>query len=357
MPKGFISNYINVEKKIYNAIKQRVYRRLSKCSDRSIGVVCSGGGGVEAGAITAGIRPVWGIDVNPISKIKFDLSQMCSDYNELNHGSHVIRRSLLDIDIDIEINSLQRTDIIWASLPCDRASAMSRIHGKKESDLDTSLAKRFIAILVRLNPQIICLENVPAWINFEACRLILNYLENAGYKVEVKDYNFAHYGVPQRRVRLIIRACRENIQMLRIPRNVSSGWYDAICHLIPHFEIGEINPKTKEYLINQKVNMSEYILIENVFNMNRSLYSQEGSVCWTIRANSGVDQKGCSRNKSIFIWNPEINNYQILNSRAIARLSGFPDWYYLPEKSGYTAYICGLSVPPIFVDKVLLSFI
>ena len=63
----------------------------------------------------AGIRPSWGIDVNPTNRTKFNLSQMCSDYNEINHGSHVIRRSLLDIDI----SELKETDIIWASLPCD----------------------------------------------------------------------------------------------------------------------------------------------------------------------------------------------------------------------------------------------
>ena len=115
LPKGFVSKYISLDRKFYNVIKQRVYRRLSKCRDRSIGVVCSGGGGVEAGAIMAGIRPSWGIDVNPTNRTKFNLSQMCSDYNEINHGSHVIRRSLLDIDI----SELKETDIIWASLPCD----------------------------------------------------------------------------------------------------------------------------------------------------------------------------------------------------------------------------------------------
>ncbi len=136
MPKGIYSKYIDLDRKNYNAVKQRAYRRLSKCSDRSIGVVCSGGGGVESGAIMAGIKPIWGIDANPISKVKFELSQMCSDYNELNHGSHVIRQALQDVNIF----SLQKTDIIWASLPCDRASSMNRVHGKKESDLDTVLA-------------------------------------------------------------------------------------------------------------------------------------------------------------------------------------------------------------------------
>ena len=39
LPKGFVSEYISLDRKSYNAIKQRVYRRLSKCSDRSIGVL------------------------------------------------------------------------------------------------------------------------------------------------------------------------------------------------------------------------------------------------------------------------------------------------------------------------------
>ncbi|MDE5080394.1 MAG: DNA cytosine methyltransferase, partial [Trichodesmium sp. St18_bin1] len=58
----------------------------------------------------------------------------------------------------------------------------------------------------------------------------------------------------------------------------------------------------------------------------------------------------------IAVWNPHISQYQFLNSRAIARLSGFPDWYYVPEKVGYANYIFGLSVPPFFVSKVLSSF-
>ena len=352
MPKGTVSKYINLEKKFYNAIKQRAYRKLAKCRDRSIGVVCSGGGGVEFGAIMEGIKPIWGIDANPVSESKFKLSQMCSDYNELNHGSHVIRRALQNVNIF----SLQKTDIIWASLPCDRASVMNRVHGKKESDLDTILANKLILILDRLKPKIVCLENVPGWVNFEGCKLILKYLENTDYNLDYRNYNFSHYGVPQRRVRLIIRACKENINMFRIPRLVSTGWYDAISDLIHEFEAGEINPKVSEYLDSQKVDKTRYILVENVFNLNRSLYSDEDSVLWTLRANIGVDGKGYSRNKTIAMWNPEISSYQFLNSRAIARLSGFPDSYYMPEKSGYSAYICGLSVPPIFVSKVLSSF-
>ncbi len=352
MPKGRISKYIDVEKKLYNAIKQRVYRRLAKCSDRSIGVVCSGGGGVESGAIMAGIKPVWGIDTNPISKVKFELSQMCNDYNELNHSNHVIRQTLQNVDI----NSLQKTDIIWASLPCDRASNMSNFRKRSEANLDTLLAEKLVEVLAELNPQIVCLENVPGWVKFEAFNIILNFLQNQGYKIDYRNYNFSHYGVPQSRTRLIVRACRENIQMNRIPRSPSTGWYDSICDLIPQFETGNINPKIDNYLTEETVDRNRFILVENFLNQDKCLYSDEDSNCWTIRAQSGVDQKGCSRNKSIAMWNPEINQYQFLNSRAIARLSGFPDSYYLPEKSGYTAYLCGLSVPPAFVCKVLSSF-
>ncbi len=352
MPKGITSNYINLDRKAYNALKQRCYRKLKKLGDRSIGVVCSGGGGVESGAINSRIKPIWGIDINPISKTKFNLSQMCNDYNELNHGSHVIRKSLQNI----EINSLQKTDIIWASLPCDRASNMSNFRKKSETNLDILLTEKLVEILAELNPQIVCLENVPGWVKFEAFNLILNSLQNQGYKIDCRNYNFSHYGVPQSRTRLIVRACRENIQMNRIPRNPSTGWYDSLCDLIPQFEQGNINPKIDNYLTEQSVDRNRFILVENFFNQDKSLYSDENSNCWTIRAMSGVDQKGIPRNKSIAMWNPEINNYQFLNSEAIAKLSGFPKNYYMPQKSGYAAYICGLSVPPIFVSKVLESF-
>ena len=169
MPKGVISRYLNLNRKSYNAIKQRAYRRLSKCSDHSIGVVCSGGGGVESGAIHSRIRPIWSIDGNPISQVKFNLSQMCSDFNELNHGNHVIRQTCQKVDI----NSLQETNIIWASLPCDRASNMSNFRKRVESDLDTLLAQRFVEIFSVLKPNIICVENVPGWVKFEAFNIIL----------------------------------------------------------------------------------------------------------------------------------------------------------------------------------------
>ena len=191
MPKGFVSEYINLDRKSYNALKQKLYRKLAKCSERSIGVVCSGGGGVEAGAIMAGIRPSWGIDVNPTNRTKFNLSQMCSDYNELNHGNHVIRRSLLDIDI----SKLEETDIIWASLPCDRFTSMNKVHGKTESDLDISLSNKLILIIARLNPQIVCLENVPWWANSESFQRIVNDLNYKDYKLDYRDYNFSHYHI------------------------------------------------------------------------------------------------------------------------------------------------------------------
>ena len=41
--------------------------------------------------------------------------------------------------------------------------------------------------------------------------------------------------------------------MFRIPRLVSTGWYDAISDLIHEFEAGEINPKVSEYLDSQNI--------------------------------------------------------------------------------------------------------
>ena len=218
------------------------------------------------------------------------------------------------------------------------------------------MGNKLILIIDRLNPQIVCLENVPWWANSESFQRIVNDLNYKDYKLDYRDYNFSHYGVPQRRVRLIVIACRENIQISRIPRLVSTGWYDSIRELIPQFEVGKVNPKVSNYLDTQMVDKARFLLVENVFNLNRCLYSDEDSICWTIRATSGVDQRGSSRNRIIAVWNPDISQYQFLNSRAIARLSGFPDWYYMPEKSGFATYIAGLSVPPLFVSKVLSSF-
>lgn len=97
--------------------------------------------------------------------------------------------------------------------------------------------------------------------------------------------------------------------------------------------MGEVNTKLFDYLDIQKVDKTPFILVENIFNLNRSLYFDEDSISWIIKVTSRVNNKGCSKNKTIDIWNPEINSYHFLNLRAIAFMSRFLDRYYMLKKS------------------------
>ena len=191
-------------------------------------VLFAGGGGVEAGLISAGIDCPQRVEFN---------ADICA-VNEANFGSGVICAPVESVDL----SRLAQTDYLWASPPCQSHSvARSK---KLAARGDEGVGIHILGYVRVLRPRAVCIENVPPYANSPVFAAIVQGLHAAGYRSEWSIVNAADFGVPQTRKRLILRAVREGETLLPLtPTHTKNpapaglfgpallpwnGWYGAV---------------------------------------------------------------------------------------------------------------------------------
>lgn len=185
----------------------------------------TGGGGVDIAMESLGVEVVGGIEYD--DKI--------ASVARLN-GFKVTTGNIL------ECNPVDFPSMNWlhASPPCPNFSVAKT--GASETENDFALARKVAEWITIHKPRVFSLENVIAYRKSESWKLILNSLHESGYWVDVAHVNFADYGVPQSRKRMIVRAVMgEFVPYLQPTHNKNGinglpkwiGWYEAIEDLIP----------------------------------------------------------------------------------------------------------------------------
>lgn len=344
----------------------------------TIASLFSCGGMVEVGATMAGFYPIWGVEFDPD---KPQLSTAFADCYEANIGAHVVRQPVQLVDW----GQLESPDLLWASPVCTRMSAANV--NKGEADKDLELAQAICSAISTLKPKAFCLENVRAYSKSRSLQLIRDTLNLLGYGISETLVNAADYGVPQSRVRFILRAMRGQFPPA-LPSIVlhTSGWYSAIADLIPTLPDSDLAPwqlerltaQIKTTLIDSKNavyrdsrtygeyaefafpitnaldNMPHAFLIERSgARSDRPLLVKAASEpCWTLRAAIGTDQNGNNRNNVINAW-LESGRVVTLTPRALARLQTLPDSYQLPLEMKVACPLIGNGVPCKLVQTIL----
>jgi DNA (cytosine-5)-methyltransferase 1 len=177
----------------------------------------SGGGGADIGAAMAQFQPIWGIELD------LDIAGVFA----ANLGHQPIVKSVADVNP----NSLERPDVLWASPPCQEWSvARSKSLPKR---VDADIGYSIIPFLKTLQLKIFILENVEAYRKATVFHTIVNALHQLGYWTSWSVLNMADWGVPQTRRRLILRAVK-GVFVPPLPSTQKwMGWYEAIADLIP----------------------------------------------------------------------------------------------------------------------------
>lgn len=196
----------------------------------------TGGGGFEIGAMMAGYRPIWGVEIRP------DIAAVA----ERNiPGLRVIVSDVAAVDYA----SLPKVDHLHASPSCKNASNANSEGEEESEDLSSALA---VCRAIRgVGPEHFTLENVWYYRTFESFKLILDCLEECGYHTAYWRLCAADYGVPQERYRLILVARKDRkpskpaqthykLDAKKALKGMRSmfwepwrGWYQAIEDLIP----------------------------------------------------------------------------------------------------------------------------
>ncbi|MCC5604310.1 DNA cytosine methyltransferase [Nostoc favosum] len=319
-------------------------------------VLFAGGGGIEAGMVQAGIRPVIAVEFDPN---KPDLSRAIAKTHHRNfseYGCRVVQLTVQEVAQSRFLGFPRRPDYLHASPVCANFSqAHTAKAGKGIETADDLTAAIAIAEAIRqLQPRVFTLENVPRYQNSQSFAIILDALESLGYHVTYSVVNMADFGLPQARRRLVLIASKGFHVALSLG-TAPCGWYEAIAHLIPTMPDSHLLPKQQQALEKFLAgNAPTPLLIERVGGRTQSKYKPGHLPCNTILRSHFTDHKGCNRSKFADIWLPD-GTVKSLSIQGAARLQGFPDWYEFPNETATAGSIIGYSVPPSFATQLFMS--
>ena len=307
----------------------------------------SGCGGLDLGFHQEGYETVWAND--------FD-HWACETFKK-NVGDVIVEGDIEQID-PYDNTSIPDCDIVLGGFPCQDFSMIWKRPG-----LDGergNLYKSFLRVVDAKKPKVFVAENVKGLLtanNKKAIKQIVSDFENIapGYKVKIKLYNFADYGVPQLRERLLIVGIRSDIDFdFEHPDPTHSAKDDD---LLPHVTAGEalanipsdaknteqqnLSPKTVEKLklISAGGNFTDipkdhplYVkgMISHVY---RRIHPDEPSKTIIAAGGGGT-------------WGYHYPEPRSLNNRERARLQSFPDDFEFVGTMTQVRKQIGNAVPP-----------
>lgn len=169
----------------------------------------SGCGGMDLGFEAEDFNIVWANDINHWA---------CETYRR-NLGNYIIEGNIADLDLE----ALPDCDLILGGFPCQDFSMIWKRGGINTAR--GNLYRYFAEAIHKKEPKVFIAENVKGLLsanNGEAIKRIIDDFEKTGkYGYRTKPYliNFANYGVPQLRERVLIVGVRKDIaDELDIPR-------------------------------------------------------------------------------------------------------------------------------------------
>jgi len=337
-------------------VKQRTLKYLGaapglpRCAPTAV-VLFAGGGGVECGLVAAGIRPVVSVEFDPSNP---ELSGAIAQNNHLNfkpYGGKMIQQTVQELAENFFPDFPLQPDYLHASPVCSNFSA-AKVNGVEEKqDIEAAIA--VAQALSELQPGCFTLENVPSYQDSESWYLIETALKAEEYLISSAVLDAADYGVPQSRRRFIVKASRDSKPGLP-PKQKRIGWYEAIADLIPDLLSSELLP-AQQRVLDEKLSLKpglEALLIERSGFRDSPQVREPADPVWTIKKSIFHDHKGANRNRFIDVWLSS-GEVKALNVEALARLQGFPQWYYLPERVSVAGSILGYSVPPPLITALV----
>lgn len=118
---------------------------------------------------------------------------------------------LQELAFDQEVmSSLPQVDILEAGLPCEASSLSGRAKNgtscAEEHPLVGHLVVSFLALVARVNPALVCVENVPPYQATASMHIMRNQLRDFGYEVHEVVLNSGEWGVLEHRKRLCMVA-------------------------------------------------------------------------------------------------------------------------------------------------------
>lgn len=350
----------------------------------------AGGGGVTRGLINAGFDVVASYERDEkIAKVHAD-----------NFGDRVIVGDAMEADYRKHLGIFH----LHASPPCQEYSLARSKSLPAHEGKDAGLA--VIKAVRECRPLTVSIENVDGYRKAPIYHEICNELRSMGYWVVDRVVNFAAYGVPQNRRRLIMLASRVGIPQFPYENPRFNGWYSAVSDLLPGcpdttlapWQIDRLKHYNFDCLINEDGRRStgvpadrpsptvtttgsgsrfKAVLVRN-FSSDLTptdrpaptLRADKQGAIRVLLPRDGANQKTMKpitetdpapviraggtegdRHSHLFDVTDGII-VKKLDIRCLARLQTFPNNYRFPKQLGLSTKILGNSVPPLAAEVI-----
>ena len=206
-----------------------------------------GVGGLTHGLQKVGIEVVAGIDND----------ESCEYAYEKNNKSKFISKNITDFTGE-ELKKLYPKDsikILVGCAPCQTFSQHTLKNKNRDKDEKWRLLYEFLRLVKDSQPDFISMENVPQLRKYKVFQDFVNGLEEEGYFVSYKLVNASKYGIPQRRIRLVLLASKnKNIDL--IPETHNSKNCPTVMDVIKNFSRIKDGGADKEDLLHRSWRLS-----------------------------------------------------------------------------------------------------
>lgn len=251
---------------------------------------------------------------------------------------------------------LYNLDILDGSPPCttfsmagDREDSWGKKkkfrEGQAEQTLD-DLSFVFIDTVAKLRPKVVIMENVEGLIKGNAwsyVQRIYKQFKDIGYKVKHWLLKGETMGVPQTRHRVFFVATRLDFDLNKIDMCFN---YEPITYgEIKVGKLKHLGKGTKFYEIAKQANDKDKSIADT-----RERLGEKGSAFQTyyIRENEVVMTL---RSKPDII---DLSEIGYISWQSIRNAQTFPqDYDFSPNVEGNVGYICGMSVPPVMIKRIV----
>ena len=177
-----------------------------------VGSMFAGCGGFDLGFHQAGLDIAWANDLD---------ADACETYRQ-NIGE------IIEQDVNtIEPEDLDKINVLVAGFPCQPFSNAGSRRGTK--DKRGNLFKKTFDFIEAYEPEVILYENVRGFLSFQGKNGkliddIADKLEDRyGYTCKYKLLNLSHFGVPQRRIRVVLVAVKNAAYVEHIFPEITIG--------------------------------------------------------------------------------------------------------------------------------------
>ena len=274
-----------------------------------------------------------------------DIEKSACDIFELNFGLKPDNRDIRTVKSD-EISD--DIDILCGGFPCQSFSIVAqnpkRLGIKDERGM---LFFEICRILREKRPKCFIAENEKGLLSAnkgEAFPLILDEFKKSGYNVSYKVLNAADYGVPQRRMRVIMVGIRDDLGITyKFPSPVRTEENYAVLR-----EVIESTVHDKYFFSQKAVEGMERVRSK----MNKGRAQDLDKPCNTV----GSHLAKVSLNSTDPVMKDN-GKYRRFTPREVARIQSFPDTFKLIGSEGAQYRALGNAIPPIMFWYVTRSLV